>query len=123
MDSWPTRREMQAGERTFKRMRRLFSLAPFNPQRLAESTVGGLDLFLAGLGLHVWRLAVGVKIQHIRRDAEHLRKLVDYEILGRVAVIMLDSVEVGRIDNPSVLTPQPSRDFSLREAGLLASLS
>ena len=64
-----------------------------------------------------------MKIQHIRRNADDLRELFDDEVLGRIAVIVLDRVEAGRIDNPSVLTLQPSSDFSLREAGLLASLS
>src|SRR5215472_6385863 len=100
----------------------LSALAGFNSQRLAESAVGGLDLCQVGFGLHVRRLPVGMEIEHIRRDADDLRELFDYEVLRRVAVIMLDRVEVGWVDNPSVLTPQASGDFSLREAGLLASL-
>jgi hypothetical protein len=44
-----------------------------------------------------------MKVQHIGRDADNLRDLLDQEVLGRVAMIVLDSIEKGRIDGSSVL--------------------
>ena len=58
------------------------SLARFDSQRLAERAVSGFDPFLVGLGLHIRRLAACMKLQHIPRDAYHLRELLDQEVLG-----------------------------------------
>lgn len=45
-------------------------------------------------------------LRRVRRDADNLRELLDEEVLGWVTVVMLDRVEIWRVDGPAVFASQ-----------------
>lgn len=64
-----------------------------------------------------------MEIQHIGRDADNLRDLLDDEVLGRIAMVVLDRIEIGRIDGTPVFASQLRGKFPLRYSRLLAGFS
>jgi hypothetical protein len=62
-----------------------------------------------------------MEVQHIRRDPDNPGHLLDQEVLRRVAMVMLDRIQIRRVDGTAVLTLKLGRQIALTDAGLLTS--
>src|SRR5260370_40242288 len=65
-------------------------------QNFPEGAIGLFHPAVISVELNILRQALGVEIKHIGRDAQNFRELLNHDVLGWIAAIVFQIVQIRR---------------------------